>query len=116
MQTVRTIGELMDQKETGATLVNMMSLDMIIGSGGLTTLPDASRRAIRRWTPISPKEITMLAVDSILMTPRSCGAAIDGASRKRPRRRFERDCLIKLGMDRAGWEDETGRNCLQRHD
>src|SRR5690606_10255449 len=32
VQTVRTMGEIMDQAESGGTLVNMMSLDMIIGS------------------------------------------------------------------------------------
>lgn len=35
VQTVRTMGEIMSQGGTGDTIVNMKTLDMVIGSGGV---------------------------------------------------------------------------------
>src|SRR5438045_9708666 len=42
-QQQRDIGQIFNQANTGATLVQMMALDMIIGSGGV--LSHAPRRA-----------------------------------------------------------------------
>ena len=70
VQQVRTIGDLMDQGETGQTLVKMMELDMIIGSGGvLSHAPRAAETAYMMMDAYQPEGVTMLAMDSIFMMP-----------------------------------------------
>ena len=96
VQTVRNIGEFMDQKETGSTLVNMMDLDMIIGSGGvLSHAPRRSEAAYMMLDAYQPEGITMLAVDSIFMMPQL--GVLSTVHPEAAAQVFERDCLIKLG-------------------
>lgn len=95
-QTIRTIGEIIDQKETGATLVNMMQLDMIIGSGGvLSHAPRRTEAAYMMLDAYLPEGITMLAVDSIFMMPQL--GVLSTVHPEAASQVFERDCLIKLG-------------------
>ncbi len=96
MQTVRTIGEIMDQKETGATLVDMMSLDMIVGSGGvLSHAPRRAEAAYMMLDAYQPEGVTMLAVDSIFMMPQL--GVLSTVHPQAAAQVFDRDCLIKLG-------------------
>lgn len=96
VQTVRTIGEIMDQKETGATLVDMMSLDMIIGSGGvLSHAPRRVEAAYMMLDAYQPEGVTMLAVDSIFMMPQL--GVLSTVHPQAAAQVFERDCLIRLG-------------------
>lgn len=96
VQTVRTMGEIMDQKETGQTLVNMMDLDMIIGSGGvLSHAPERTEAAYMMLDAYQPEGITMLAVDSIFMMPQL--GVLSTVHPEAAAHVFERDCLIKLG-------------------
>lgn len=96
VQTVRNIGEIMEQKETGATLVNLMSLDMIIGSGGvLSHAPRRVEAAYMMLDAYQPEGITMLAVDSIFMMPQL--GVLSTVQPEAAAQVFERDCLIKLG-------------------
>ncbi len=92
----RSIGDAFDQTQTGATLVNMMDLDLLIGSGGvLSHAPRRSQTALMLIDSFLPEGVTMLAVDSIFMMPHlgvlsevHPQAAVDV---------FNNDCLIKLG-------------------
>ncbi|MGI6296100.1 MAG: glutamate mutase L [Armatimonadota bacterium] len=96
VQTVRTIGEIMDQQETGATLVNLMNLDMIVGSGGvLSHAPRRVEAAYMMLDAFQPEGITMLAVDSIFMMPQL--GVLSTIHPEAAAQVFERDCLIKLG-------------------
>jgi uncharacterized protein (TIGR01319 family) len=96
VQTVRTIGEIMDQKETGATLVDVMSLDMIVGSGGvLSHAPRRAEAAYMMLDAYQPEGVTMLAVDSIFMMPQL--GVLSTVLPEAAAQVFERDCLIKLG-------------------
>lgn len=96
MQTQRTIGEVMDQKESGQTLVDMMSLDMVIGSGGvLSHAPRRAEAAYMMLDAYQPEGITMLAVDSIFMMPQL--GVLSVVQPEAAAQVFERDCLIKLG-------------------
>lgn len=96
VQTVRTVGEFMEQKETGATLVNLMSLDMIIGSGGvLSHAPRRTEAAYMMLDAYQPEGVTMLAVDSIFMMPQL--GVLSVVQPEAAAQVFERDCLIKLG-------------------
>jgi hypothetical protein len=92
----RTIGDAFEQTQTGATLVDMMALNLLIGSGGV--LSHASRRCQAAHMMIDaflPEGITMLAVDSIFMMPQ-----LGVLSEVLPRAAtevFDKDCLIRLG-------------------
>jgi len=96
VQTVRTIGEILDQKETGGTLVDMMSLDMIVGSGGvLSHAPRRAEAAYMMLDAYQPEGVTMLAVDSIFMMPQL--GVLSTVHPQAAAQVFDRDCLIKLG-------------------
>ena len=96
VQTVRTMGEIMDQKETGATLVDLMSLDIIVGSGGvLSHAPRRVEAAYMMLDAYQPEGVTMFAVDSIFMMPQL--GVLSTVHPEAAAQVFERDCLIKLG-------------------
>ncbi|MGQ9783255.1 MAG: glutamate mutase L [Armatimonadota bacterium] len=96
VQTVRTIGEILDQKETGETLVDMMALDMIVGSGGvLSHAPRRAEAAYMMLDAYQPEGVTLLAVDSIFMMPQL--GVLSTLHPQAAAQVFERDCLIKLG-------------------
>jgi uncharacterized protein (TIGR01319 family) len=92
----RTIGDAFEQTQTGATLVNMMTLNLLIGSGGvLSHAPRRCQAAFMLIDSFLPEGVTMLAVDSIFMMPQ-----LGVLSRDLPqaaREVFDKDCLIKLG-------------------
>ena len=96
VQQTRTIGEALSQSGTGKSLVNMMDLDMIVGSGGvLSHAPRREQAALMMLDAYQPEGATMLAVDSIFMMPQLgilSTVMPDAASQV-----FKRDCLIKLG-------------------
>jgi len=96
MQTQRTIGEAVSQEAGGQTLVKMMDLDMIIGSGGvLSHAPDRRQSALMMIDAYAPEGITVLTVDSIFMMPH-----LGVLSEHQPAAAaevFERDCLVRIG-------------------
>ena len=86
----------MSQTETGKTLVDMINLDMIIGSGGvLSHAPRRVEAAYMMLDAYQPEGITMLAVDSIFMMPQL--GVLSTVQPEAAAQVFERDCLIKLG-------------------
>jgi len=92
----RTIGDAFEQTQTGATLVNMMNLDLLIGSGGV--LSHAPRRAQAAHMLIDaflPEGVTMLAVDSIFMMPQL--GVLSEVLPQAATEVFDKDCLIRLG-------------------
>jgi uncharacterized protein (TIGR01319 family) len=96
IQTIRTMGESMTQSETGSTLVDMMKLDMIIGSGGvLSHAPRRTEAAYMMLDAYQPEGVTMLAVDSIFMMPQL--GVLSTVHPEAALHVFERDCLVKLG-------------------
>lgn len=92
----RTIGDAFEQTQTGATLVDMMKLDLLIGSGGvLSHAPRRCQAALMMIDSFLPEGITMLAVDSIFMMPQ-----LGVLSKELPEAAtevFDKDCLIRLG-------------------
>ena len=92
----RTIGDAFEQTQTGATLVNMMTLDLIIGSGGvLSHAPRRSQAALMVIDAFLPEGITMLAVDSIFMMPQL--GVLSEVLPEAATEVFDKDCLIRLG-------------------
>lgn len=87
---------LFKQQEEEESLVNMNSLDLIIGSGGvLSHAPDRKSAAFMLIDAYEPLGVTRLAVDSIFMMPHlGIFASIhaDAATEI-----FIKDCLVNLG-------------------
>ena len=104
IQKERTISDAFDQTTSGETLVNMMDLDLLVGSGGvLSHAPRREQSAKMLIDSFMPEGITQLAVDSIFMMPQlGVLAAVDKKDLKEDARKaalevFHKDCLIRLG-------------------
>ncbi len=96
VQQQRTIADAFDQSASGATIVNMMTLDMLIGSGGvLSHAPRRQQCALMLIDSFMPEGITRLAVDSIFMMPQL--GVLTEVQPKAATEVFEKDCLIHLG-------------------
>ncbi|MYG00389.1 methylaspartate mutase [Candidatus Poribacteria bacterium] len=96
VQQQRTISEAFDQAESGQTLVDMISLDMIVGSGGvLSHAPRRQQSMLMMIDAFQPEGITHLAVDSIFMMPQL--GVLAQVNEEAATHVFERDCLIHLG-------------------
>ena len=96
VQQERTISDAFAQTRTGETLVNMMALDMLVGSGGcLSHSPRRHQAAMMLIDAFQPEGITRLAVDSIFMMPQL--GVLSTLHQKAATEVFEKDCLIHLG-------------------
>ena len=104
VQKERTISDAFDQTNSGESLVNMMDLDLIVGSGGvLSHAPRREQSAKMLIDSFMPEGITQLAVDSIFMMPQLGVLAnvekdkLKEEARKAALEVFHKDCLIRLG-------------------
>jgi hypothetical protein len=96
VQQQRTIAEAFEQSSSGASIVNMMTLNMLIGSGGvLSHAPRRQQSALMMIDAFLPEGITRLAVDSIFMMPQL--GVLTQVQPKAATEVFEKDCLIHLG-------------------
>ena len=96
VQQERTISDAFAQTLTGETLVNMMTLGLIIGSGGiLSHAPRRVQAAIMMIDAFQPEGVTFLAVDSIFMMPHL--GVLTTVHPEAGMEVFKRDCLIWLG-------------------
>jgi hypothetical protein len=81
---------------SGKSLVDLMSLDLIVGSGGvLSHAPRREQSALMMMDAYQPEGITHLAVDSIFMMPQL--GILSTVLPEAASQVFERDCLIRLG-------------------
>lgn len=95
-QQQRDVGQIFDQGGTGETLVKMMDLDMVIGSGGvLSHAPQRSQSVLMMLDAYQPEGITMLTVDSIFMMPHL--GVLSEHYYEAARQVFEYDCIVKCG-------------------
>ena len=104
VQKERTISDAFEQTDSGESLVDMMELDLMIGSGGvLSHAPRREQSARMLIDSFLPEGITQLAVDSIFMMPQlGVMANIEKEDLAKDARKaaievFEKDCLIHLG-------------------
>ena len=96
VQQQRTISEAFDQAESGQTLVDMLSLNMLVGSGGvLSHAPRRQQAMLMMIDAFQPEGITHLTVDSIFMMPQL--GVLAQVNPEAATQVFERDCLIHLG-------------------
>ena len=116
IQKERTISDAFEQSESGQSLVNMMELDLIVGSGGvLSHAPRRQQSAKMMIDSFLPEGITSLAVDSIFMMPQLGVMAniekkdLSDQARIAALEVFEKDCLIRLGTCIAPVGDFEGQ-------
>ncbi|HHI88201.1 MAG TPA: methylaspartate mutase [Candidatus Cloacimonetes bacterium] len=95
-QREREISEAFSQSTSGESIVNMMTLDILVGSGGvLSHAPRRNQVAMMLIDAFLPEGITRFAVDSIFMMPQL--GVLSTISEKAAAEVFEKDCLIHLG-------------------
>jgi len=104
VQKERTISDAFEQSASGLSLVDMMDLDLLVGSGGVLSHAPRREQSTRMLIDaFQPEGITQLAVDSIFMMPQlGVLANIDQkelaeSARKAALEVFNKDCLIRLG-------------------
>ncbi|UCD95098.1 MAG: glutamate mutase L [Candidatus Zixiibacteriota bacterium] len=96
IQQQRTIADAFEQTASGATLVNMMTLDILVGSGGvLSHAPKRNQAALMLIDGFLPEGVTRLAVDSIFMMPQL--GVLTTVQPQAATEVFNKDCLIHLG-------------------
>jgi len=96
VQQERTISDTFDQKMTGETIVDMLKLDLIVGSGGVLSHAPRRSQAMRMLIDsFLPQGITQIAVDSIFMMPQL--GVLSTFHEKAAIEVFHKDCLVKLG-------------------
>ena len=96
VQKERTIADAFRQTGSGDTLVKMMHLDLIVGSGGVLSHAPRRTQSMRMMIDsFQPEGVTQLAVDSIFMTPHL--GVFSSVHEEAATTVFEKDCLIYLG-------------------
>jgi len=96
VQQQRTIADAFEQSASGGSLVNMMTLDILVGSGGvLSHAPRRNQAAMMLIDAFLPEGITRLAVDSIFMMPQL--GVLTAVQPQAATEVFNKDCLIHLG-------------------
>lgn len=96
IQQERTISDVFEQQTSGKSLVDMLTLDLIVGSGGI--LSHAPRRIQSMFMMVDayePLGFTMLSVDSIFMMPHL--GVLSTINEKAATDVFVRDCMVYLG-------------------
>jgi uncharacterized protein (TIGR01319 family) len=95
-QVKKDISEAFSTKTSGQSIVNMMTLDLLVGSGGvLSHAPRRNQSMMMVIDSFLPEGITKIAVDSIFMMPQL--GVLAEISEKAATEVFEKDCLVHLG-------------------
>jgi uncharacterized protein (TIGR01319 family) len=96
VQRDRSIADAFSQTGGAETLVNVLSLDMLIGSGGvLSHAPRRQQSAMMMMDAFVPEGVTRLTVDSIFMMPQL--GVLSKVHPEAATQVFEKDCIIYLG-------------------
>ncbi len=96
VQQRRTVDQAFSQSIAGQTLVDLMALNLIIGSGGvLSHAPRRQQSMLMMIDAFVPEGVTRLAVDSIFMMPQL--GVLASLHPEAAMSVFWRDCLIPLG-------------------
>lgn len=96
IQQERTISDVFEQQASGKSLVDMLKLNLIVGSGGiLSHAPRRIQSMLMMVDAYEPLGFTMLSVDSIFMMPHL--GVLSTINEKAATQVFVRDCMIYLG-------------------
>ena len=113
VQQERTISDIFEQKGSGATLIDMLKLDLIVGSGGiLSHAPRRVQSMLMMVDAYQPLGVTTLAVDSIFMMPHL--GVLSTVNEQAATEVFVKDCLVYLGACVAPiGQGKDGERCLE---
>ena len=96
VQQERSISDAFEQTSSGQSLINVMRLDYVIGSGGiLAHSPRRTQSMMLMIDAYQPEGVTRMAVDSIFMMPHL--GVLAQISEKAALDVFYHDCLVRLG-------------------
>jgi len=96
VQQERSVDDAFDQTASGQSLINVMRLDYVIGSGGiLAHSPRRTQSMMMMIDAYQPEGVTRMAVDSIFMMPHL--GVLAQISEKAALDVFYHDCLVRLG-------------------
>src|SRR3989454_1632662 len=96
VQQERTISDIFEQKTSGESLIDMLQLDLIVGSGGiLSHAPRRVQAMLMMGDAYEPLGVTRLSVDSIFMMPHL--GVLSTVNEQAATDVFVRDCMIYLG-------------------
>jgi hypothetical protein len=96
VQQERTISDVFEQQASGRTLIDMLTLDLIVGSGGiLSHAPRRIQAMLMMVDAYEPLGFTTLSVDSIFMMPHL--GVLSTIDEKAATDVFVRDCMVYLG-------------------
>lgn len=96
VQQERSVSDAFEQSASGQSLIDMFTLDFIIGSGGiLSHAPRRVQAMLMMVDAYAPLGITRLAVDSIFMMPHL--GVLSTVHEQAATEVFTKDCLIPLG-------------------
>lgn len=96
VQQERTISEALRQSAGGASLVDLLEIGLMVGSGGvLSHAPRRVQAALMMVDAFLPEGLTLLAVDSIFMAPQL--GVLSTVHEAAATQVFDRDCLVRLG-------------------
>jgi uncharacterized protein (TIGR01319 family) len=117
VQQERTISDTFEQTTTGATLIDLMGLSLLVGSGGaLSHAPRRVQSALMMIDAFLPEGVTELAVDSIFMMPQlGVLAEVENETAKKAATDvFVKDCMIYLGtVVAAVGRSKPGAKCMK---
>jgi uncharacterized protein (TIGR01319 family) len=96
VQQERTISDVFEQQTSDKTLIDMLKLDLIVGSGGiLSHAPRRVQSMLMMVDAYEPMGCTRLSVDSIFMMPHL--GVLSTINEKAATDVFVRDCMVYLG-------------------
>jgi uncharacterized protein (TIGR01319 family) len=96
VQQERTISEALRQSAGGASVVDLLEVGLIVGSGGvLSHAPRRVQAALMMVDAFLPEGLTLLAVDSIFMAPQL--GVLSTVHEQAASEVFDHDCLVRLG-------------------
>ncbi|HRA97986.1 MAG TPA: glutamate mutase L, partial [Nitrospira sp.] len=96
IQQERTISDVFEQRTSGKTLIDLLTLDLIVGSGGiLSHAPRRIQSMLMMVDAYEPLGVTTLSVDSIFMMPHL--GVLSTVNEQAATDVFVRDCMVYLG-------------------
>jgi uncharacterized protein (TIGR01319 family) len=96
VQQQRTVGDTFSQQASGRSIVDNMTLNLLVASGGvLSHAPRMEQTAMMMIDAFEPEGVTEIAKDSIFMMPHL--GVLAQVHPQAALEVFERDCLIYLG-------------------
>ncbi len=96
VQQQRTVGDTFSQETGGQSIVNNMTLNLLVASGGvLSHAPKMEQTAAMLIDAFEPEGFTELAKDSIFMMPHL--GVLAQVHEQAALEVFEKDCLVYLG-------------------